>query len=358
MIKQISKREYNKLISSNLILQFNGYSLYVPNTLRKVMLELVPCYAFDEDNIKISENISVFDNDFMIQRLKNLPIFDVSSNIIYISPTKEKKEINEHNITMLINAKNKTSSILQVITTPEYIKYIEDGVEKDTKYLDKCSEILLIELSPPNKYNKDVSFKCHMTATMGIQKDGQLWSTCSVFPPVDKGKDIYELTIESRGQMDEYEILLKAAIIVKERIKEIKDDIIASAKEQIKESYEEEEVKINKMEKNEMLLEINNETHTMGDIINKHLQNNKKVKFSGLNRPDYKIRKIVIKMITEEIEKGKYYDPIDVLFEVFDDIIKEFDDVERNIYKLGEEFIKFKYNGKLKEVKKSKSKTK
>ena len=57
----------------------------VINTIRRVGMTQVPIYSFDE--IEISENKSIYNNDYMRLRIKNLPL-----------PNIENKELLEYRV--------------------------------------------------------------------------------------------------------------------------------------------------------------------------------------------------------------------------------------------------------------------
>ena len=46
------------------------------NTLRRVILTLVPTFAFDPENIIIEKNTSVYNNDYMRLRLSSIPLIN------------------------------------------------------------------------------------------------------------------------------------------------------------------------------------------------------------------------------------------------------------------------------------------
>jgi len=47
----------------------------IVNTLRRVILTLIPTYGFNTENINITKNTSIFNNDYMRLRLSNFPIY-------------------------------------------------------------------------------------------------------------------------------------------------------------------------------------------------------------------------------------------------------------------------------------------
>ena len=50
----------------------------IVNTLRRVILTLVPTFGFDPENITIEKNTSVYNNDYMKLRLSSMPLINPS----------------------------------------------------------------------------------------------------------------------------------------------------------------------------------------------------------------------------------------------------------------------------------------
>jgi hypothetical protein len=55
------------------------------NTLRRVIYELIPCYAFDKRNIIINKSDLEYNNDEIRLRLQGFPIWGVDNNINNLS---------------------------------------------------------------------------------------------------------------------------------------------------------------------------------------------------------------------------------------------------------------------------------
>ncbi len=75
-IKQIS---WNKeQMESRLEFNIKGINHTIINTFRRVILTSIPIYVFNK--ITISENTSIFNNNYMHNRIRNLPVFGISSD--------------------------------------------------------------------------------------------------------------------------------------------------------------------------------------------------------------------------------------------------------------------------------------
>ena len=58
----------------------------VINTIRRIGMTEVPIYSFDQ--VDISENKSIFNNDYMRLRIKNLPIPNIENDVLFVEDKK------------------------------------------------------------------------------------------------------------------------------------------------------------------------------------------------------------------------------------------------------------------------------
>ena len=118
--------------------------------------------------------------------------------------------------------------------------------------------------------------------------------------------------------MDEYELLYKACIIIKEKINIIRfklKDIITN------ESH--------------LSIELWDEDSTMGELINTYLQDHDKVQFSGGKKPNLLIDMYSITYVTNAKKPLEpFYETLDFIDSIADFLLKKFD-------KLGDKYIKF-----------------
>jgi DNA-directed RNA polymerase subunit L len=324
-IKQIKKQSFNKLKHSLLHLNLSGKNInyVIVNTLRRGALELVPTYAFIEESINIEENTSVFDNDELKNRLAQIPIFNVKPSVVLLEekywknvnfddPDREKHKDDTMELELYINKTN-TSKDLLPITSKDFVFY------ENTKVVDKFKHIepLLLFKLRPNEV-----FKCRLSGVLGIGKRNDIFSAVSncyfeeINPKNEEEPHNYNLYIESMGQLDEYEILIRVCKIIQQNLKE--------TVENIKQAYKNESVETSDY----IVLEFLNITHTIGNLINDSLQNNPLVKFSGYAKPDQLEDRIIIKLLTTNNK------PLEVLYSTVDQIIKDFDKLSNVIKKL------------------------
>lgn len=323
-IKEVSKQGFKNLQASQLSIELSGKnaSLVLVNTLRRLSYDYVPTYAFPANLITIDKNSSIFDNDYMRLRLSEITIPNISNKIAYLNdkywknvdygnPEREKHPDDNKTLELNINVTNDTKENMNVTT--EYARVFENGVELQKKF-DPKFPLLIVQLRPGE------FFSCHCVAALGIGKVNHIFSAAgnAYFDDYVDGKETkYILTLESQGQIDEYEILYKACIAIKEKL--------GITKELIKKQYDSPMVK----EETMLHLELTNEDHTLGNIINDFLQDHKDVLFSGISKPSLLIDTMVITLKT--VKKN----PLIPIIDTIDYLVKLFDNIQSQIKKLG-----------------------
>lgn len=270
------------------------------NCLRRSVSE-VPIYNFNIFNFET--NTSVFHNSYMQLRLKNMPVWGIDNNIILMKASEndnnqeqsdEETELNfdtDKNIdtstlnqlTMYINYKNNSNNIVTVSTDHAQFYFAQEKI-KNPYYM----HIPIIKLQP----YQEISFST--ITNINIEKNDPLYSSCSVCFFKQNSENDYDFIIESRGQITEKRILYVAIQIIIKNMNNI-------LKELEKYTYE-----------NEGTIIINNENHTMGNLITRGLQQHSNVEFAGYNMPHplsniinihYKINKInIIKAIENVVD--------------------------------------------------------
>ncbi len=328
-ISQINKQEFKNLQSGQLVLSISGKTVnsILVNTLRRLTTDYVPIYAFPAVNINIEKNTSIFNNDYMRLRLMQLTIPNLLVNtyfledkywkdVNFLNPEREKHTDDNKLLEIYINVTNNTENIMNVTT--DHIKIYEDGVELENKF-DSKYPLLIIQLRPGEV------FGCRCVGVLSVGLVNSIWSASgnSFFKEITDNE--FQLTIESQGQFDEYEILHKACRLLKDKIN--------ITKNKIKEKYDSPLIK----DVTVMKLELENEDHTIGGIINEYLQNNNNVLFSGLSKPNLLIDTMIIEFQTIKTNPLKY------LEESLDFIIELFDVIQSQIEKIGSGFINYNY---------------
>ena len=330
-IIQVKKITRKKLQSSKLVLDFSGKDINeaVTNTLIRVAIDHIPTYAFNKDAITIEKNTSIYMNNHVVGIIENITIPDIDCSIvmlpsIYWKDIKYTYDVGDrlrhkedtHNIEMSINVTNETNNNL-LITTND-MKMYDNGKEIKNGY-DRSYPHEILKLRPQEK------FICKASAVLGIGKRNNKWtSTANSYHNVYENKtgdkiNKIRLFISSIGQNDEYTILIKACRFIKIKLKEIK--------QLVGEIFHSLGPKGPKKKYNELIL--NDEDHTIGNILNNKLQDHKDITYSGLNKHDRLVNKIVIKFISTN------NNPIKPLYETIDNIIKLYTSIEHKLIKLG-----------------------
>ena len=339
-IKQILKKEQIDLQTSELVLNFSGKSVTpeLVNTVRRLTLDHVPMYAFHRNNIYIEKNTSIFNNDQMKLHLSQIIIPNLVNNIYYLdqeywdqvdfsNPNRKKHPQDTRLLEMYIHGENKTVENIDITTNNS--KIFEDGIQLPNKFNEKYPR-LIIQLRPGE------IFSCRRVASLAIGKLNNIWSATRnayySYESEDINGDINGdpkeiiFHIHSHNQMDEYEILYKSCLVLKIKLENIKNNITETFK---KPEYK----NINKIT---IILE--NEDHTIANLLNTYLQLNKNVVFCGLSKPNLLIDRMVIKL------EVNHDDPLKEILLTIEHIDAIFESIKEQIHMLGKKFITFNIN--------------
>jgi DNA-directed RNA polymerase subunit L len=322
-IKEI-KHETDSYDSSNLVLDISGKDAHhcIINSIRKVCLDQIPIYALDRGKIKILRNNSVYDCTEMEVRLSQLPIKRVPNNVIFL-PLKYYKNVNfadaklerhpddNTNIEFYLNAKNSGPDKIKYITTDD-LRITIDGniIENKNMYRGK-EPITLIELRVGEE------FECAMKGVLAVGELNSIFNSSNTYYKEIKENEKYIFTIESNGQLDEYELLERGIHIIIEKLRIIKEDIVNLQYEMIV------------TDNNSINLVIKNEDYTCGGPLNYILQGMKEVEFSGVYLPNLMEKNIAITCVID-----KKYKIIDVFSKAIDETIELYNSIEKKIKKL------------------------
>ena len=321
-IKMIS---WEKGVNSRLEFNITGVNNTIVNCIRRIGLSDIPIYSFND--IKITDNTSIFNNNYMKLRLCNLPVLGIASDDpIYIKKEpillkkldiEEEDEIdmstNENinsstlkQLTMYLDVTNTTNEIITVGTDQCNFYYMEKQIESPYKTI--YNNIPIIKLQPKQK------IKLSAITRLGIESESSIFSPVSVFGFKQNDENDYNIYLESRGQLDEKTILhyvyLNLVNMLDKFIILIPSNTSINGK-----------------------IVLDNTDHTLGTLIAYGLQNHKKVKFAGYNMPH-----LLNNMIQFHYELYEENDIKDILTDVITKIKKMYktiDDMidEKIIYK-------------------------
>jgi DNA-directed RNA polymerase subunit L len=371
-IKIIEQAKIDETFNNYLVLQFSGTDInhVIMNTIRRVIMELVPTYAFDKDDILISKNTSIYNNDYMKLRLSHFPIIGIEnlietikqvSNLEYeanISTFDQKiEDINiiaekeqaiklekAQNFIININVKNTTANNLSITTDNQNVKYYYQTKPILSPYKQP---LLIIKLKPGEE------FIGTLTSTLNIGLKNSNYMPTAVCVYSEENENSYKLNIESLKQLSEIEIIIRSCDIIltklnnfleifKNKIKEYSSDKINneySLDDEVKKDKSDSETITESAIRNtnddaleehrvKGIINIENETHTFGNLLSRLLQEHPAILFAG-----YKMDHLLIKILTI----GYKTDGTDIIV-ILDDVINKakdiFDIIKNKINKL------------------------
>ena len=316
------------LMSSRLEFEIKGISHTIINTFRRIILNNIPIYSFN--NITISENSSIFNNNYMKLRSSNMPVYGIhSDNPIYVElvkEVKEKEEINDLNdIDINPNDDAINSSSLKLLTM--YLDYYNNSDEIVTVGTDDC-KFYYIEKQISSPYPKNIpiiklqpkqKFKMSAITELGIEEKNSIYSPVSIFTYKQISDDHFLVIMESRGQLDEKKIIQYAY----DNIKMMLDNFLQLV------------LDINIDTNISGKFQMNNGDHTLGNLISEGLQSHKKIKFGGYNCPHLLDKKIIFHYELNESKESK-----DNIKDIITDIVKNYHNVFLKINKMIQDKIK------------------
>ena len=329
MTINIKQTSYIKGINSRLEFTITGVDNTIVNSLRRIAVSCIPIYSFN--NITISENTSIFNNNYMKLRLRNLPVIGImADDPIYIA--KDKKIIIEEEITdnimlqdnidmdtdnklnssslkqltMYLDFTNNMNEIVTVGTDDCKFYHIEKQIESPYKK-PLCNNIPIIKLQPKQK------IKFSAITELGIEEESAIFSPVSIFTFKLIDNTTYDITIESRGQLDEKKILQFTYDNMIHRLNKFLT-LVQSTNN------------ITKNISGKILVE--DADHTLGNLISNGLTCHKKIKFAGYNMPHLLDNKILF-----HYEFYKEDNIIDIMKEVVDKCIDTFTNINNLIQK-------------------------
>ncbi len=307
---------------NHVYLNFNGKDVnhIILNTIRRTILEDIPCYGFNVKNISISKNSSVYNNDYMRNRIENFPIFSVDAGLnleeyntlrkytrgrkLDVEQVNEEEEEEEEESDVTIYCKVSNSDELIKSVTSEDMEFYLKG-KKVKSYFP--NPILLIKLK------KDEEFEFSAKSDKGIAMNHSRYATVGMCCyEMNKDND-FTLKVEPRGQINMVDIFDRAFEIIKYRLNLIMTKVM----------------KTKFTNDNHGKIVLNNEDHTYGTVLAKGLQEHKNIEFAGYRMDHLLIRDVTIEYVTNG---GKSIN--EILKEVITDFIKTFENIQSQISKI------------------------
>jgi len=285
----------------------------IVNTLVRVGLSLVGSFAWNPEFIIIERNNSIFNQDYMRLRLSNIPIInkDYNNMIVPNNPdlvskyvdlellantsifslqknnleeleqieTKKKELLN--NLHMYIEARNRSNDVMNVTTNEKFTSFFIDDKKIPDIY---PKEVLLIQLKPGE------DFICSAVADLNIPMFNNIYSSVNIFAYDQTSDNDFTITVESQRQISEEDIVRRCCYVIIKKLKNIEKILLEKLQiEQISNPEVEYDAE----------LSIENENHTLGNLLTRGLQDHPKIAFCGYKIDHPEINELVIKYKTE-----------------------------------------------------------
>jgi DNA-directed RNA polymerase subunit L len=255
-------------------------------------------------------------------RLSQLPIKRINSKMLYL-PLKYYKNVNfadtrleKHpddnmNIEFYLNIKNNGPEKIRYVSTDDLRISINSEIIENNKIYKGKEPIILLELRAGEE------FECSMKGVLAVGELNSIFNSSNTYYKEIKENKEYLLSIESNGQLNEYELLIRGINTIIEKLKIIKENIINLQYDMIQ------------TDNNSIKLEIKNEDYTCGGPINYILQGMEQVIFSGVYSPNLLEKNIAITCVID-----KKYQIINVFSEAIDKTIELYYSIENKVNKI------------------------
>jgi len=316
-IKIISQRDDDTFNANHLHIKIKGKSInhVIINTIRRIMIEEVPCYAFDINSINIKSNTSVYNNDYIRNRIENLPIPNIENNFDLneydnirhqlfsnIQIEENKNSNNYHLLNMYVKEKN-TSDLITNITSEHCEFYIKG---KKIKSIYK-NPILICKLKP----KEEIELSAIIEKNIALNHSKYAIVSICCFEKISENE--YILKFENRNQIKNKEVLIRTIKIIIHKLKNL----------------------LNKIQKktfssdNHGKIIFKNENHTLGNLVGRGLQDNNCIDFAA-----YKLEHLLIDELTIEYITNGSKTINEILNKTINKYIKLYEEFERKILSL------------------------
>lgn len=327
-LKEINKESV--LGNSRLEFKISGPNIdyIVANTIRRTIMSDIPIYAFGE--FKFEKNTSVFHNNYIKLRLKHMPVWAIENSVDFLEKSKlvsdninDMETIGEENevdgddvqlevekhlnsstlkqLTMYINTKNKTNEIITVSTNDAKFYYDEKQIPSPYKV-----PIPIVKLQP----SQEIAFSA--ITKIGTEEEDTMFTPICICVYKQINDNEFDFIIESRGQISEKRIVQVALINIERKLRNF-IKLLGDNK-----------ATVNSDDKQSGLIIVNNEDHTLGNLISRGMQQHKSISFAGYNLPHPLGKKVNFhyKLEKDGEIKSVIKDVVDYYSEIFSNIKK------------------------------------
>ena len=311
----------------------------IVNTLSRIGLSLLGSFAWNPEYITVEANTSRFNSDQMKLRISNIPIInsdyskpiipntpelvskclelEIQANLSIFSSKKDSlQELEEieakkkellNNLHLFVEARNRTNEIMCVTTNEKFTSFFLNDKKIPDVY---PRETLIIKLKPGE------DFICSAVADFNIPMLNSIYCPVSVFAYEEVNQNTFILKVESMRQISEEEIIRRCCAIAKEKLiliqKIILDKLEIAVVDNSNAEYDAE-------------ILIDNENHTLGNLLTRGLQDHPNIAFCGYKIDHPEINELVIKYKTE----GKTFSKI--LQDTVKNLIKVYDSIQSSL---------------------------
>jgi DNA-directed RNA polymerase subunit L len=300
------------------IISGENINYIIINTLRRIILTDIPIYAFTD--FTFNKNTSVFHNNFLKNQIKNIPVWGIDNKLEYYDNSLMKQQIKEEDeienleddidlsvekkvnsnsleqLTMYVDYENKSNEIYSVTTNNAKFYFAQKQIDNPYHV-----PVQLVKLQPKQSINFSV------ITSIGIEKINSIYSPVSICSYEELDEHKFHFILESRGQLNEKKILKLAVLNLIKKLEHILSQIPDN-------------------DKNEGDIEINDEDHTIGNLLSYGLQNNKNVKSSSYHMPHPLEKRVIISYkLTSGKIKAILKKCVDDFIDIYNDISKKID---------------------------------
>lgn len=304
----------------NINLKGDNINHVIINSLKRIIQTDIPIFAFN--SFDITSNTSIFNINYLKNHIKNIPVWGVENN--FEEFVEEKKEDNEdefsentglinddidlnieknvdfssiNKLTMYVDFKNNTQDVVTVTTNDCKFYYKQEMIKSPYK-----NAVQIVKLQPGQE------IKLSAKAELGNEELSEIFSATSVCFFKENSENDYDFIVESIGQLTEKRLIELAVKKLKKKLTNFNQNL----------------PKNNGLEGT---IIVDNEDHTLGNIISYGMQNHSAVQFCGYNTPHplnkqikfhYKLNTGNLNSIVKDVIV--YYENI---FDNINDIIKK-----------------------------------
>ncbi len=304
---------HDQLGDSRLEFKISGKNIdyVVMNTIRRTIFSDIPIHAFD--SFKIDKNNSIYHNNYLKLRLKNMPIWGVNNTIDFINKKEkinnnddiideenedeldkednldlEEKEFKLSTVkhfTIYINTKNTSNEDITVSTANAKFYYDENNIVSPYRV-----PIPIVKLKPQQE------IVLSAISNIGTESSDTKYSAVCINYYKQINDNEYDYAIESRGQINEKRIIEVALLNIEKHLNNFKK--LMETNDNIDNEHTQGMITVNDMD------------HTFGNLISRGMQEHKNIDFAGYNLPHplsnivnfhYKLNKGKIKVVLNDV---------------------------------------------------------